>query len=33
MVLDCFLVLRVSAFLLRTEGVSAVASLVLVGSS
>ena len=33
MVLDCFSVLRVSVFLLQTEGVPAVASLFLVGSS
>ena len=33
MVLDCFSVLRVFDLLLRTEGVSTVASLFLVGSS
>ena len=33
MVLDCFSVLRVSVFLLWTEGISAVVSLFLVGSS
>ena len=33
MVLDCFSVLKLSAFLLWTVGVSAVASLFLVGSS